>query len=868
MPDLLRFRVARAPDRRVPPDASIVRPLDLTDIAALGLQLLDEESEKERHRTNLPKSAEGKFTQLFQEALALQVVPLAQRKPLADAVLAGDESVGQTNSKPLRSVVPALDRWLVTHGDKPDPSDLAKELDRLANGIRTRSSASANAVALEAIVLDPEFWSDRVRLIRMLAALLVDDDPMRATWDVQTRVVRSLLVSELIESLARLTAIPPPDEIFRLLRERAIALPERLLAPFRRKNPAMRRPGFADLFVVRDNWLRYEAGEIAHIENVLAHELRESVHQRLDEDETTTTTERTDAMTTERDSQTTTRFELQTAAQEEFSIEAKADFSVNAKLSYAMVSIDAHVGGSVEASYSQSTARAMTQARETITRAMDRVYTAVRTERTRRTLSRVTETTTHTFDNKAKDTHVTGIYRWVDKIKRVEVWRYPNRYLIELHLPQPGAWLRWALSQKTPNPDLPPDPGEFTTIQPTEITFGDPNLESDYRRLGAKYDARDLRPPPTAQTMSTVLLREPVEGEKLEQGGDIVIALHFYKEAGPTVPVGYMATSWTARVTASEKAAYDTQLKTDPRGRVVVHVGNSNSGELGFQTYGVGLTYTGQAGNITSGQVPISLMGIFDFGYTVHVTITMEPTANLMTAWQLETFGSLRDAHAEATQRFRDAKASLQTMTGPVFDAPPPEKSRQLVMDEMRRAAIEMLMDREGFQGFSGYSVISGGDEPIMNHDGAARYGPRVQFMEQAFEWNNLTWTLYPYYWALRHRWMSVGGWRDLALAQTSDPDFDAFLSAGAARLVVPARPGFESQVQLFLDYGIIWGGGPVPGPDEAGYLSVADEIKAMQKGAVDGTLVDNWDVTLPTTLVVIDPDSVMPVKNPDYPGQ
>jgi hypothetical protein len=864
MPDLLSFKVARAPDRRVPPDASIVRPLDLADIVALGLRFLDQESERERHRTNLPKASDGQFMRLLQEALALQTVPLAERKSLSVAVQLSPESVGQHDSKPLLSVVPALDRWLVTHDDKPDVTDLTAELNALAKNIRARSSASVDARAIEAIVLDPEFWGDRVRLMRMLAAILVDGDPMHSSWDVQTRVVRLMLVSELIESLALLAAIPAPEEIFRLLRGRAIALPERLLAPFRRKNPAMRRPGFADLFVVRDTWLRYEAGEIAHIENVLAHELREHVHQRLEEDETTVTTERTDATTTERDSQTTSRFELQTAAQEEFSLEAAMDFSVNTKASYASVAIDAHVGGSVEASYSQSNARAMTQARETVTRAIDRVYTAVRTERTRRTLSRVTDTTTHTFDNKGEDKHVTGIYRWVDKIKRVEVWRYPNRYLIELHIPQPGVWLRWALAQKPTNPDLPPDPGAFTTIQPEEITFNDPNLPTDYRRLGAQYSARDLRPPPAAQTMSTVILREPGEGEKHDSYDNIEISDHYYKEAGPTVPAGYMATSFSVRATATEKALPNTLGGVDPRGQIVVHVGNDNSGQLLFQNYTVGVarTYTGQVGGITSGQVPISVFTSYDFGYTIHVTITMEATANAITAWKLETYGSLRDAHAEATQRYREAKAAMATMAGPIFDAPPAGLSRQLVMHEMRRAAIELLMDAEGFQGFSGYSLLSGGDEPILNHDGASRYGPRVQFMEQAFEWNNLSWTLYPYFWARRHPWESVGGWRDLALRQTSDPDLDAFLSAGAARLVVPARPGFESQVQLFLDYGILWGGGPVPGPDEAGYLSVADEIRAMQRGAADGTKVDSWDVTLPTTLVVIDPDSKMPVKN------
>jgi hypothetical protein len=874
MPDLIRFKVARAPERRVPADDSIVRPLDLSDVVAIATRFLDTEEEQQRHRANLPTAAGGQFNRLLQEALQLHVLPPAQRKSLAMVVELNPESVGQPNSLPLKSVIPALDRWLIARDDRPATDELTKELDRLASGILTRSSVGPNSRALEVISLDPELWGDRVRLMRMLSAMLIDDDPTNASWDARTRVVRLVLVAELIDTLAGMSAIPMPNEIFRLLRERAIALPERLLAPLRRKNPAMRRPGFADLFIVKDKWLRYDAGEIAHIQNVQARELREHVHQRLDEDETTVTTERTDAATTERDSQTTSRFELQTAAQEEFSIEAALETSVNVKATYGMVSIDAHVGGSVEASYSQSSSRAMTQARETITRALDRVYTAVTTARTRRTLSRVTETTTHTHDNKDKDEHVTAIYRWVDKIKRVEVWRYPNRYLVELHIPQPGAWLRWALAQKTTNPDMPPDPGAFTTLLPEQITFQDPELTTDYRRLGARYNARDLQTPPATLTTSTVILRNPTEGEKEDSVENIAIANHYYKEAGPTVPVGYVATTWSAKVTATDKGTPD-RLGQDPRAQIVVHVGNDTSGQMLFQNGIVGWEYTGQvrgnappSGDVTFGQVPISVLGTYDFGYTIHVTITMEPTANKMTSWKLETYETLRDAWSEATQRFREAKSALETMSGPTFDAPPPGLSRQLVLNEMRRAAIEQLMDAEQFAGFSGYSVTPGTNEPSIDHGAAARHGPQVQFMEQAFEWSNLSWTLYPYYWAGRQPWMGVGGWRELALSSTSDPDFDAFLSAGAARLVVPARPGFEAQVQLFLDYGILWGGGPVPGPDEAGYLSVADEIRSLQVGAADGTMVGSWDVTLPTTLAVIDPDSKMPVKNPAYPLQ
>ncbi len=87
-------------------------------------------------------------------------------------------------------------------------------------------------------------------------------------------------------------------------------------------------------------------------------------------------------------------------------------------------------------------------------------------------------------------------------------------------------------------------------------------------------------------------------------------------------------------------------------------------------------------------------------------------------------------------------------------------------------------------------------------------------------------------------------------MIQGNDQDFADFLRAGSARVVLAARPGFEDQVNFFVQYGILWGGGPMPAPGDPDYLSIADEIKAMQQRPTDVTVIDTWQVRLPTTLI------------------
>src|SRR5438270_6601581 len=78
---------------------------------------------------------------------------------------------------------------------------------------------------------------------------------------------------------------------------------------------------------------------------------------------------------------------------------------------------------------------------------------------------------------------------------------------------------------------------------------------------------------------------------------------------------------------------------------------------------------------------------------------------------------------------------------------------------------------------------------PVLNPPVAAVIGRQIQFVEQAFEWPQMTYRLYPYY------WKPSASWRNAMLLDDPDPTFAEFLRAGSARVVVPVRPGFELAV-------------------------------------------------------------------------
>jgi hypothetical protein len=66
-------------------------------------------------------------------------------------------------------------------------------------------------------------------------------------------------------------------------------------------------------------------------------------------------------------------------------------------------------------------------------------------------------------------------------------------------------------------------------------------------------------------------------------------------------------------------------------------------------------------------------------------------------------------------------------------------------------------------------------------------FGETVKFLQQAIEWENLLYFLYPYFWG------SDPQARDKFLFEHPDPEHQNFVRAGYARVVVTVRPGFEA---------------------------------------------------------------------------
>ncbi len=99
--------------------------------------------------------------------------------------------------------------------------------------------------------------------------------------------------------------------------------------------------GIGDLKVVKQRLARYEAGEVAHIENIMAHETRSRDHRRLRqlEEISVIETERTEETT--RDLQSTERFELQNESKRTIKSETRFEAGVEVSAGFGPVKTNA-----------------------------------------------------------------------------------------------------------------------------------------------------------------------------------------------------------------------------------------------------------------------------------------------------------------------------------------------------------------------------------------------------------------------------------------------------------------------------------------------------------------------------------------------
>ena len=592
------------------------------------------------------------------------------------------------------------------------------------------------------------------------------------------------------------------------------------------KHFGVKRLGIADYLKVVQSTHAYVPGEVTHIENVMAKEFKQKSTRKLRRSEIQTTTSKSTERETLSDTTTTTRNDMQS----EVANILQQDINAEAHFRYGGGNKPFEVGGSFASHNSKetSTRQAIAKSQEITEKATERLLTKVAEERIEKIIEEFEENNAHGFDNRNGDKHVIGVYRWVDKKMKNQIYNYGKRTMFEFMIPEPAKLHRLATAASvTETLTAPIDPR--TAPQPQ--TMADPKSATiDQLQYWASYYNVKL----TELIESTKKFTTGVQWIKLNGDGG-------YKHLNIDIPANYQA--------SHVKMWYG--FERNRSGGSTLYTSNFAGGMSSFYNGGTSIDSIAEFS-------PQNVTGTYDFVYQGSnidsVNFNFEVTCKLsdayMNVWKQENFDAVIKAYQDAYTAFQEKQKELEAAAKEQEEANKEKVSmfyRDMESVILKHNCIAFLLQDYSALGKNlTNNAKAMQDFSIILDDNLDQYTALAKFMEQAFEWSIMDYTFYPYYWANRNEW------QNMYLSNSADPLFRSFLQAGMARVIVTVNPGFEDAVQFFLTTGRIWNGGEVPVIGDPMYMSIVDEMReplGLKQGKA-------WISTLPTSLNILQEDS------------
>jgi hypothetical protein len=505
-----------------------------------------------------------------------------------------------------------------------------------------------------------------------------------------------------------------------------------------------------------------------------------------------------------------------------------------------------------------STRQAMMKSQEITERAMERVLNKISEERIQKIIKEYTETNVHEYDNRGKVTntdnpdaaqpkHITGVYRWIDMKYKNQIYNYGKRTMFEFMVPEPSRLHRLALTvAKAQVLTAPVDPRTaperaWTMPNPKSATIE--QLQHWAQMYGVQLDAF---PAATEQ-----VIHNPASVPQTNDDFGID-----YSQI--TIPDNYAAKNASFSCRSSRNrgggwsgARYSEVFCSNLKGDMI---GRSEYGDINFDQSVSGLNLTGNLG--------FQVKGHNVKNYTIKVTVNCELSDEFINKWKTESFNAIIKAYEEAYQKFLEEQARLDAEQKEKEEAAKERQGnyyRYMEHDTLKHNCIAyLLQDYLNTLGQETTNALNDNTKmdnfEVYLNDNLDQYAALAKFMEQAFEWEIMDYTFYPYYWANRK------SWQEFYLTESMDPLFRSFLQAGMARIIITVKHCFDAAVQFFLETGLIWNGGAVPVIGDPMYMSIVDEMR-QPTGIPQGKY---WITRVPTTLTILqDKSTGLPVEHP-----
>lgn len=598
--------------------------------------------------------------------------------------------------------------------------------------------------------------------------------------------------------------------------------------------------GIAEFRRVEQEVSCYVPGEVSHIENIMAKEYKEKFKRKFKSVNRFTEREKSSERSSESELNTSASSDLSTEASRVINENSSSSFGANAgvqgKLKLGTTEKSFSLGSSTNmsnsSSASESNSLAQSYAQEVTERALERVSSKINEKRSERIVHEYEEHSKHGFDNTEGEDNFSGVYRWVDKIYKNKLINYGKRLMYEFAIPEPSRFLKEAIYKKVEEktdpistiivPEAPKTLKELGVASPIDI------VEEKYLGFAAEYDAI-IDPFPEKYIFVSKAISSTVNGSGLDATDNAT-------NHSLDIPDGYKCSH--AKLSGSF-----IRHGGEGNAHTTITIGSREEEFPADDNPKVSRKYVFGEDYSIEKELPIAIRTRDIDALGITVTAKCVRKNSTLQDWQNKAYVAIAEAYQMKVEEYNDTQPQVEedVEVNPEKVKFNPLFNRSLEKREIKRIAIDLLTKPFGIN-YARNNYGNSAKEVVKNAD-FERHASVVKFFEQAFEWDLMAYTFYPYFYGKEDNWTDLFQTTDAA-----DPIFQAFLQSGMARAVVSVREGFEDAVNWFMATGEIWNGqGLIVDQDNEMFLSVADELRN-----IEGEVEETWETRIPTALTII----------------
>ncbi|GAB3935421.1 hypothetical protein GCM10027614_10120 [Micromonospora vulcania] len=457
--------------------------------------------------------------------------------------------------------------------------------------------------------------------------------------------------------------------------------------------------GRGDLMIIRTAHLRYDLGDISHVENVLASEVRGRTHVVDTSTRESVTTSTQSIAETTQELETTEQNSLDRALTTASTQSTSMSLGVSVSGGFGPVQAGVDINADRSTTTSSSMSSAVSYSKNLTDKASELLRDEVSERRTITSTTRVTETNEHRFDNAAGSANITGIYRWLTKVDQAQVYNYGERLLLQFIVPEPAAVLV-DLAQRSSD-----EGGAVAKPAGWFLEVADLN-EENYADKAARWNVVGVEQPPEPEVFATLTFADPparpfdyaqnsTDKSQPEWGyssyvGEVMVP------TGYQATVAYVSTTW-----GLEDGEYTAEEGSPPQA-VQIAIGETrftdNDGTDGENVV--------ELDQVLPGPLPVGISADQRGGLTVVVRVRCERTDAAYEAWRLRAYETIRASYLaqlaayDNDQRLRLARAVYRSEQ-------PPEMNRRTEQLELKRACQSVLFGHE----FDQFGALSFADD-------------------------------------------------------------------------------------------------------------------------------------------------------------